>query len=183
MYRGNPRGGSGDTEDRCRGLLRGLPLVVSRRVCDPARDTLRPEGAAYAKSFRANVTAPSCLYHAARPLLPARGQSAGSGTVYTTRLTRACAVGTRVTPEWKARMEVGKWKWSLEWNSEMEMEKPSGPSWSTILTPCVHQTPTHLLTFIYPRSLSKCFNYSSPMLVSLDVPQHLSSIPFFYLFI
>ena len=84
MYRGDPRGGSGDTEDRCRGRL---PLAVSRlrleTLCDQNGGVkLLPVGliGLYAKSFRANVTAPSCLCHAARPLLPTRGEAAPAYT-------------------------------------------------------------------------------------------------------
>ena len=100
MYHGDPRGGSGDMGDQCRGLLRGLPLAVSRRVGDPARDTLRPERSREAVTCRVTglreviTTALNCLYHAARPLgncLSIRGKRHCTSKL-TTRLTHACAV-------------------------------------------------------------------------------------------
>ena len=124
MYRGNPRGGSGDTEDRCRGLLRGLPLAVSWRVCGPARDTLRPE-----RSREAVTEVISRECDCTKLPVP-RGAAAaayarslrGKRRHCTTRLTRACACSMNTCNSrlevWSDRMEVGNTEW--KWKSRME---------------------------------------------------------------
>ena len=147
MYRGDPRGGSGDTEDRCRGLLRKLPLAVSR-VCDPARDTLRPEQSREAVTFRVIGLHEVISHECDCTKLPVpRGAAAAAyarsicGKRHcSTQLTCACTVWTCVTLEWKYSQpewtsEIQNGNGSLEWNSEMEMEDPSGPSYFAVGVP------------------------------------------------